>query len=270
MEKKIVANPNEEIIKKLNEEHEDLFGKMTRLANTISDPAKVAKIGPVQVSLLEGQLKAMQAYDDILDRASRRAGWVMGNTSLTVKDSNADVKPTITYGVYGGGEGMNYVTHIGGYTRYDTVAAVHGNAVVNITGGTIGGGHSYGKNPDHGSYAGGRVASIHGYADMLVSGSANVAAVYGGNDVSGMIIGYGRNTTNQSGGTLTQDDTRTYVCITGTPTVGHVFGGGNGQYPYYRRLAGPGVWRRQQRRGAERTGVLPWYRLGRHHLRGWQ
>ena len=66
MEKKIVANPNEEIIKKLNEEHEDLFGKMTRLANRISDPAKVAKIGPVQVSLLEGQLKAMQAYDDIL------------------------------------------------------------------------------------------------------------------------------------------------------------------------------------------------------------
>lgn len=178
-------------------------------------------------------LEEGQAYDDILDRASRRAGWVMGNTSLTVKDSNADVKPTITYGVYGGGEGMNYVTHIGGYTRYDTVAAVHGNAVVNITGGTIGGGHSYGKNPDHGSYAGGRVASIHGYADMLVSGSANVAAVYGGNDVSGMIIGYGRNTTNQSGGTLTQDDTRTYVCITGTPTVGHVFGGGNGQYPYY-------------------------------------
>lgn len=66
MEKKIIANPNEEIIKKLDTEHEDLFGKMTRLANTISDPAKVAKIGPVQVSLLEGQLKAMQAYDDIL------------------------------------------------------------------------------------------------------------------------------------------------------------------------------------------------------------
>lgn len=66
MEKKTIANTNEEIIKKLNAEHEELFGKMTRLANTISDPVKVTKIGPVQVSLLEGQLKAMQAYDDIL------------------------------------------------------------------------------------------------------------------------------------------------------------------------------------------------------------
>lgn len=66
MEKEDCLNPNEEIVKKLNAEHEDLFGKMTRLANAISDPVKVAKIGPVQVSLLEGQLKAMQAYDDIL------------------------------------------------------------------------------------------------------------------------------------------------------------------------------------------------------------
>ena len=66
MEKKTITNPNEEIIKKLNAEHEELFDKMTRLANTISDPVKVAKIGPVQVSLLEGQLNAMQAYDDIL------------------------------------------------------------------------------------------------------------------------------------------------------------------------------------------------------------
>ena len=66
MEKKTAANPNEEIIKKLNADHEELFDKMTHLANTISDPVKVAKIGPVQVSLLEGQLNAMQAYDDIL------------------------------------------------------------------------------------------------------------------------------------------------------------------------------------------------------------
>ena len=66
MEKKTTVNPNEEIIKKLNTEHEELFGKMTRLTNAISDPVKVTKIGQVQVSLLEGQLKAMQAYDDIL------------------------------------------------------------------------------------------------------------------------------------------------------------------------------------------------------------
>lgn len=66
MAKEVNANPNAEIIKKLNAEHEDLFGKMTRLTATITDPAKVAKIGPVQTSLLEGQLKAMQAYDDIL------------------------------------------------------------------------------------------------------------------------------------------------------------------------------------------------------------
>ena len=60
------TNPNAEIVKKLNEEHEELFGKMTRLSATITDPAKVAKIGPVQTALLEGQLKAMQAYDEIL------------------------------------------------------------------------------------------------------------------------------------------------------------------------------------------------------------
>ena len=66
MEKKTTVNPNEEIIKKLNTEHEELFDKMTRLTNAISDPVKVTKIGQVQVSLLEGQLKAMQAYDDIL------------------------------------------------------------------------------------------------------------------------------------------------------------------------------------------------------------
>ncbi len=60
------TNPNAEIIKKLNEEHEELFEKMTRYSATISDPAKVAKIGPVQTALLEGQLKAMQAYDEIL------------------------------------------------------------------------------------------------------------------------------------------------------------------------------------------------------------
>ena len=60
------TNPNAEIVNKLNAEHEDLFGKMTRLSATITDPAKVAKIGPVQTALLEGQLKAMQAYDEIL------------------------------------------------------------------------------------------------------------------------------------------------------------------------------------------------------------
>lgn len=60
------ANPNAEIINKLNEEHAELLGKMARLSATITDPAKVAKIGPVQTALLEGQSKAMQAYDEIL------------------------------------------------------------------------------------------------------------------------------------------------------------------------------------------------------------
>jgi hypothetical protein len=177
-------------------------------------------------------LQMLDVDENIFDRASRRAGWVLGNTSLTVTDGN------IAYGVYGGGEGLKYKTRVSGGDKWDVVAVVDGNATVNITGGTIGGGYQKGNDPERGSYAGGRVASVNGYADMLVSGTANVASVYGGNDISGGVeCTNGRNTINNAGETLIVDSTYTYVRVTETPQIGHVFGGGNGQYPYYNDVA---------------------------------
>ena len=186
-----------------------------------------------------GTMLDRENYGNVNDRASRRAGWVLGNTALTVKDSTENVSPTVAYGVYGGGEGLVYKTD--GFT--DVVAVVDGNATVNIEGGTIGGGHMKGNDPYRGSYAGGRVAQVNGYADMLVSGTADVASVYGGNDISGKIECANdngritRSTTNTAENTLTNDSTETYVRITGSPLVGHVYGGGNGQYPYYTDVA---------------------------------
>ena len=179
--------------------------------------------------------------DDIFDRSSRRAGWVMKNTNLSVTGGS------IGKGVYGGGEGLKYVTSYAGKSLRDTVANIHGNVFVNIGGGTIGGGHAYGHLVERGSYAGGRVASVHGYANMIVRGTADVAAVYGGNDVTGSVIGHGRPTTgddaltsyekdeNEQNITISSDYTSTYVSIEGSDVqVGHVYGGGNGKYDYYR------------------------------------
>ena len=177
-------------------------------------------------------LQMLDVDEDIFDHASRRAGWVLGNTSLTVTDGS------IAYGVYGGGEGLKYKTRVSGGDKWDVVAVVDGNATVSITGGTIGGGYQKGNDPERGSYAGGRVASVNGYADVLVSGTANVASVYGGNDISGGVeCTNGRSTINNAGETLTVDSTYTYVRVTETPQIGHVFGGGNGQYPYYNDVA---------------------------------
>ena len=185
----------------------------------------------------DNMLRMLDEDEDIFDRASRRAGWVMGNTVLTVKDSNS-IQPVVHYGVYGGGEGLKYKTVVRGTNKWDVVAVVDGNTTVNIEGGNIGGGFTHADDPERGSYAGGRVASVNGYADMLVSGSANVASVYGGNDISGKIeCSENRSTQNVISNTLTTDSTYTYVLITGTPQVGNVFGGGNGQYPYYNDVA---------------------------------
>ena len=185
----------------------------------------------------DNMLRMLDEDEDIFDRASRRAGWVMGNTVLTVKDSNS-IQPIVHYGVYGGGEGLKYKTVVRGTNKWDVVAVVDGNTTVNIEGGNIGGGFTHADDPERGSYAGGRVASVNGYADMLVSGSANVASVYGGNDISGKIECLeNRSTQNVISNTLTTDSTYTYVLITGTPQVGNVFGGGNGQYPYYNDVA---------------------------------
>ena len=185
---------------------------------------------------IEGEYYA--AEDDIYQRASNNAGRVFGNTSVHVKDSSSEIKPVIEMGVYGGGSGFNYQAGKNVYT----VAVVEGNSNVLIEGGTIGMGYSHANEQNRGSYAGGHFAPVMGYGDIVVKGSANVAAVYGGNDISGKVYGYGRTATRthytdyptaNAHNTIGRDSTTTYVRIEGTPLVGHVFGGGNGNYTYY-------------------------------------
>lgn len=191
--------------------------------------------------------------DNILNRSTNNSGRVMGNTFVHVYDSTDFTPagaPVIEQGVYGGGSGCNYQITINGKTYYDTVAVVEGNALVDIEAGTIGGGYTCGGISERGSYAGGRIAHIKGYADILVHGNANVASVFGGNDISGYVTGRGRtgektlvtdgNSTSlyhelvdDGSPLLSRDSTSTYVRIYETPRVGHVFGGGNGKYDYY-------------------------------------
>ena len=169
--------------------------------------------------------------ENITHRASRDAGAVYGNTQLTVTGG------TVNGGVYGGGEGMNYSTRVLNYNGYDTVATVHGNATVEIHAGTLGGGYHYAYGIDgHASYAGGRVASVRGWANISVDSIADVSAIYGGNDISGKVMA-DKNVT-RTGTTTALDGTslagiETYVKVTGTPKIGRVFGGGNGKYDYY-------------------------------------
>lgn len=191
--------------------------------------------------------------DNILNRSTNNSGRVMGNTFVHVYDSTDFTPagaPVIEQGVYGGGSGCNYQITINGKTYYDTVAVVEGNALVDIEAGTIGGGYTFGGISERGSYAGGRIAHIKGYADILVHGNANIASVFGGNDISGYVTGRGRTgeetlvtngnssslyhkLVNTASAPLSRDSTSTYVRIYETPRVGHVFGGGNGKYDYY-------------------------------------
>lgn len=191
--------------------------------------------------------------DNILNRSTNNSGRVMGNTYVHVYDS-ADFTPAnapfIEQGVYGGGSGCNYQITLNGKTYRDTVAVVEGNALVDIEAGTIGGGYTFGGVSERGSFAGGRIAHIDGYADILVHGNANVASVFGGNDISGYVTGRGRTGTetniangnstslyheivDNTSAALSRDSSSTYVRIYETPLVGHVFGGGNGKYDYY-------------------------------------
>lgn len=166
----------------------------------------------------------------IVQNASIDAGAVYGNANIFVYDSAHAGVPEIGTGVYGGGEGWIYATG----NRMDTVAIVYGNTNVDISAGTIGGGFINGGVSEKGSFAGGRIAPVHGYADIHIHGNANISSVYGGNDIAGYVKGNGRTATLSAyGGTLTSDSTSTYVKVTESPAIGHLFGGGNGAYDYY-------------------------------------
>lgn len=167
----------------------------------------------------------------VVQNAQIDAGAILGNTYIKIYDSTSvSGVPVIGTGVYGGGEGWIYASN----GRMDTVAIVEGNTKVDISAGTIGGGFKNGGIADKGSYAGGRIAPVRGYADIHVHGNANIASVYGGNDIAGYVAGKGRTATfAQNGSALTSDSTSTYVLVTESPAIGHLFGGGNGAYDYY-------------------------------------
>lgn len=190
-----------------------------------------------------------EEWQQIFDRATVRAGAVHGNTSITI--SGNSTTPVVGSGIYGGGEGMNYLWNA--TDKRDTVATVYGNATVDISGGMIGGGYknvgldnAMNERVDNGSFGGGRVASVHGTAKIHVYGNANVAALFGGNDISGKVHGnggYGFHSVHNSGSTdntdYIADSTETYILVDGTPRIGRLFGGGNGYYPgYYQDMAG--------------------------------
>lgn len=190
-----------------------------------------------------------EEWQQIFDRATVRAGAVHGNTSIAI--SGTKTTPVVGSGIYGGGEGMNYLWSA--TDKRDTVATVYGNATVDISGGMIGGGYknvgldnAMNERVDNGSFGGGRVASVHGTAKIHVYGNANVAALFGGNDISGKVHGnggYGFHSVHNSGRTDTTDyiadSTETYILVDGTPRIGRLFGGGNGYYPgYYQKMAG--------------------------------
>ena len=88
-------------------------------------------------------------------------------------------------------------------------------------------------------YGGGRMASVFGSNSVKVSGGTIDGALYGGNDRTGQVAqitnrvlpdSYGKASDNVTD--LNQLNVKTYVRVTGAPTVGTVYGGGNGDYNY--------------------------------------
>ncbi len=96
-------------------------------------------------------------------------------------------------------------------------------------------------------YGGGNMASVFGVTDLLINGRPIInGAVYGGNDKTGHVernddgsISTTVHGSTSDGNVVASDGTllnranaSTYVLVQGTPLIGAVFGGGNGNYDY--------------------------------------
>ena len=88
-------------------------------------------------------------------------------------------------------------------------------------------------------YGGGRMASVFGSNSVKVSGGTIDGALYGGNDRTGQVaqitnrvLGDSYALASDNVTNLNQLNVKTYVRVTGAPTVGTVYGGGNGDYDY--------------------------------------
>ena len=109
---------------------------------------------------------------------------------------------------------------------------VYGLTEVKIIGGSVGN-----------VFGGGCMASVEGYTNVYVQGGTeekpiNVGNVYGGNDITGTVSGANNPRRRASDNNFVT--TASYVKVTGSPTVGQVFGGGNGDYDYTQEGDGSG------------------------------
>lgn len=86
-------------------------------------------------------------------------------------------------------------------------------------------------------FGGGSMASIYGSNEVSVSGGEIRGALYGGNDKTGQVAQITNRVLSSvydyaSDGETSLADVKTYVNVTGSPKIGTVYGGGNGDYDY--------------------------------------
>jgi len=88
-------------------------------------------------------------------------------------------------------------------------------------------------------FGGGNMASVFGSNSVQVSGGTIHGALYGGNDRTGQVAQITNRVLPDTYGfasdgktNLTQLNVKSYVSLTGNPTIGTVYGGGNGDYIY--------------------------------------
>lgn len=142
------------------------------------------------------------------------------------KDDEAHTSVTVGGNVYAGGN-LACV----GFTDFTANHALYpqfvGWASVQMDGGHVCGD----------VYGGGNMASIYGSNEVKISGGTIDGGLYGGNDRTGQVA----QITNRvlpseyalaSDGYTSLKKVKTYVSVTGSPTVGTVYGGGNGLYDY--------------------------------------
>lgn len=83
------------------------------------------------------------------------------------------------------------------------------------------------------AFGGGNMATVYGTANIYTTPTSTITVgnLYGGNDKSGTVTGTGRTGTALDGYTpLTPANATAYVKVQGDPTIGKVFGAGNGDY----------------------------------------
>ena len=148
--------------------------------------------------------------------------------AIISKDDGAGTSATIKGNVYAGGN-LAYVGFTDATASGTPYPQFVGLASVRMDAGLVEGN----------IYGGGNMADIYGNSEVQVSGGTIQTALYGGNDRTGQ-VGAITNRILPSDYSWASDgedhtpltDVRTYVGITGNPTITTVYGGGNGDYDY--------------------------------------